>query len=238
MSAEAETIIKAELKNCDLLQHQDCNKNDTETNLISVPIKKRKNYHPNMSDSQKLKKCEEVDITKQEHPDGHRTRVNEINTDAEDQVLMDDVKIIKEINSNEKEKLDSEVKKENSFVNQDQGLYIKKNSAFTSPVRKASSSKNDTQSPKCFNCPTCHKSFYSKCLLDTHLILHTDEYKCEFCMKTFEKESSLEKHITTHTRSRDQDFICMLCRKTGIKTRMCDECTNSLTDLNNYKKPD
>ena len=54
------------------------------------------------------------------------------------------------------------------------------------------------------SCSYCHKRFGRKSTLDTHILLHTGEFKmhnCDFCSASFKDKRNLIKHKEKHNHN-------------------------------------
>ena len=61
-----------------------------------------------------------------------------------------------------------------------------------------------------FECSFCHKRFGRKSTLDTHIHLHTGEFKmhaCDFCSASFKDKRNLIKHREKHNHSLQYDHL-------------------------------
>ncbi|XP_039449148.1 replication initiator 1-like [Culex pipiens pallens] len=66
---------------------------------------------------------------------------------------------------------------------------------------------------RCFQCPHCPMSFYSKANWKTHVNVHTKEikYTCPVCGRIFWRNNTLQTHMQSH--STDQAYKCPHCPK-------------------------
>lgn len=72
-----------------------------------------------------------------------------------------------------------------------------------------------------FRCPTCHKSFSSKAVLDKHIKKDPHNHVCHECGKVFKGQGDLIEHELKHK---------------GIKSFLCDVCGTSFVNLSALRK--
>nr|XP_023014940.1 zinc finger protein 883-like isoform X2 [Leptinotarsa decemlineata] len=102
---------------------------------------------------------------------------------------------------------------------------------------------------KQFNCNDCHKAFFSKFRLNSHMRTHTKEtpYECKDCLRKFRQASNLKRHIDIIHKGL-KPFKCEVCGKefsrlvaknehtykhTGQKPYVCSYCGET---FNTYLK--
>ncbi|XP_037541637.1 zinc finger protein 768 [Nematolebias whitei] len=82
-----------------------------------------------------------------------------------------------------------------------------------------------------YKCPTCHKTFAAKSVLNKHVQTHKGEFKCTLCHRSFSSDIRLKLHLLTHpdrkqdgaqtsaalspahTPAKEKRFSCEVCHK-------------------------
>ena len=97
---------------------------------------------------------------------------------------------------------------------------------------------------KNFECKTCTKTFSSESMLDSHLLIHTEEqpFPCHVCGKSFTHHCSLESHLRVHASERR--YKCRICPKSftrpaslkkHTKKHRCDICLEKFSRTSDLK---
>uniref|UniRef100_A0A3Q2NZB8 C2H2-type domain-containing protein n=1 Tax=Fundulus heteroclitus TaxID=8078 RepID=A0A3Q2NZB8_FUNHE len=109
----------------------------------------------------------------------------------------------------EKDEEDSDVEKPLSELKHLSDSGYKK----CSTEKKNVESQRKVQTGVKLNCKDCGKTFIGKCVLDTHMRIHTGEkpFGCDQCGKRFSQKSGLNVHVRIHTGQKP--FCCDLCKQ-------------------------
>jgi RNase P subunit RPR2 len=70
---------------------------------------------------------------------------------------------------------------------------------------------------KNFSCTVCDQRFFSKTLVQKHMVKHFGErvFQCNVCMKSYPRKQTLKDHMRIH--SDDKRLICSVCSQTFVQ---------------------
>lgn len=137
-------------------------------------------------------------------------------------------------------------------------IFLDKSSSPPAPVTPKAKKTSDSPkvtSPsgardKVFTCPTCHRGFGYKHVLQNHERTHTGEkpFECGICQKKFTRDHHLKTHMRLHTG--EKPYQCTHCDRqfvqvanlrrhlrvhTGERPYQCETCNCRFSDSNQLK---